>query len=136
VVEYHAKSQGRVSPRSKNSVDTYLYICRLSTVPGKIRMTPQTLLVLETLLAQAEDWLYGYDLSRETGLKSGTLYPILIRLAHNSLLETRWEHTEPGRPPRHMYRLTPNGSSQARRLIAAAAAPRPVPLQAGKGYQQ
>src|SRR4029077_12790770 len=44
-----------------------------------------------------------------TGLKSGTLYPILIRLAERKLLETSWETAEVGKPPRHLYRLTPEG---------------------------
>jgi PadR family transcriptional regulator, regulatory protein PadR len=43
------------------------------------------------------------------GLKSGTLYPILIRLTHNHLLDTKWEASESGKPPRHMYRLTQAG---------------------------
>ena len=87
---------------------------------AKIRMSKQTAFVLESLLAQPRSWIYGYDISRQTGLKSGTLYPILMRLAANSLVEARWEQAEPGRPPRHMYRLTPNGARQARDLVAAA----------------
>ena len=79
-----------------------------------IRLSPQTLLVLQSLLLQPRDWQYGYDLSRITGLKSGTLYPILMRLAERKLLETRWEMAEPGRPPRHMYRFSPEGLRFAR----------------------
>jgi len=75
----------------------------------KLRLSPQTLLVLDAFLVQAEEWKYGYDLSRITGLKSGTLYPILMRLAGHKLLETQWEAGEPGKPPRHMYRFTPEG---------------------------
>jgi DNA-binding PadR family transcriptional regulator len=80
----------------------------------KLRLSPQTLLVLDAFLDQAEEWKYGYDLSRITGLKSGTLYPILMRLAQRKLLETAWEAGEPGRPPRHMYRFTPEGLRHAR----------------------
>lgn len=80
----------------------------------KLRLSPQTLLVLDAFLNQAEEWKYGYDLSRITGLKSGTLYPILMRLAERRLLETAWEAGEPGRPPRHMYRFTPEGLRYAR----------------------
>lgn len=82
----------------------------------KLRLSPQTLLLLDSLLHHPTEWRYGYDLSRETGLKSGTLYPILMRLAAKSLLETHWEEAEaPGRPPRHMYRLTTSGREWARR---------------------
>jgi DNA-binding PadR family transcriptional regulator len=81
----------------------------------KLRLSPQTLLVLDAFLEQAEEWKYGYDLSRITGLKSGTLYPILMRLAGLKMLETEWEAaSEPGKPPRHMYRFTPEGLRFAR----------------------
>lgn len=79
-----------------------------------LRLSPQTLQVLDAFLASPRDWKYGYDISRNTGLKSGTLYPILMRMADRKLLETSWETTEPGRPPRHMYRFTPDGLRLAR----------------------
>lgn len=47
------------------------------------------------------------------------MYPILIRLADRGWLETSWEDTIPaGRPPRHLYRLTPAGLKWARQLEA------------------
>ena len=88
----------------------------------KLRLSPQTLLVLDAFLEQVEDWKYGYDLSRITGLKSGTLYPILMRMAERNLLETQWEQGEPGKPPRHMYRFTPDGLRFARANAAGSAA--------------
>ena len=72
-----------------------------------LRRTPQTSRLLTALLAAPESWRYGYDLSRDTSLKSGTLYPILARLEEQHILETRWEPSPVGRPPRHMYRLRP-----------------------------
>jgi PadR family transcriptional regulator PadR len=86
----------------------------------KLRLSPQTLLVLDAFLVRADEWKYGYDLSRATGLKSGTLYPILMRMAERELLETQWEAGEPGRPPRHMYRFTPDGLRFARTSVSAA----------------
>jgi len=80
----------------------------------RLRLSPQTLRVLDAFLEAPKDWRYGYDISRNTGLKSGTLYPILMRLAERELLETSWENVEPGKPPRHLYRLTPNGLRVAR----------------------
>lgn len=69
---------------------------------------------------QPREWRYGYDLSRETALKSGTLYPILMRLNKRGWLETRWTAPEsPGRPPRHMYRLTAEGLHSAREFVTA-----------------
>jgi PadR family transcriptional regulator, regulatory protein PadR len=80
----------------------------------KLRLSRQTLLILDVFLESARQWKYGYDLSRITGLKSGTLYPLLMRLADHKLLETSWETIEPGRPPRHLYRLTAEGVRFAR----------------------
>lgn len=82
-----------------------------------IRFSRQTFDLLETLLEQPRAWRYGYDLSRVTGLKSGTLYPILMRLTERGWLETRWEAVETGKPPRHMYRLTPDGLQLAKEEI-------------------
>jgi PadR family transcriptional regulator PadR len=81
------------------------------TVP---RISPQTLRVLEQFAERPTAWRYGYELSRETGLKSGTLYPILMRLAKHALLETKWVTTEDGVPPRHTYRLTSEGVAVVR----------------------
>ncbi len=86
----------------------------------KIRRSPQTTLLLAEFLNSREEWRYGYDLSRCTGLKSGTLYPILMRLAEHRLLETSWETVEEGRPPRHLYRLTQDGVQYAREQLSAA----------------
>ena len=88
--------------------------------------SPQTLLVLAALLERPDSWQYGYDLSRRLRLRSGTLYPILVRLWERGCLETRWVEPErPGKPPRHTYRLTAAGRTLARsRLEAAPAAPR------------
>ena len=80
----------------------------------KLRLSPQTLQVLDAFLEVPKDWQYGYDISRNTGLKSGTLYPILMRLAERRLLETSWETPEAGKPPRHLYRLTLDGMHFAR----------------------
>lgn len=89
----------------------------------RIRISRQTLAVLAALLHQPSEWRYGYDLSRQTGLKSGTLYPILMRLSDAQWMDTRWEESsEPGRPPRHMYRLTGEGKRWARQELETAPA--------------
>ena len=84
------------------------------------RISPETLLVLEGFMERPSEWRYGYELSRQTGLKSGTLYPILMRLEKSSLLEACWVSTEEGVPPRHTYRLTQNGLEVARTKLAEA----------------
>src|SRR5215469_1537228 len=83
--------------------------------------SPQTTRVLRLLLEEPTAWHYGYDISQRTGLKSGTLYPILIRLADQGWLETRWAEPErQGRPARHTYRLTQVGARAAFALVAEA----------------
>lgn len=78
----------------------------------------QTLALLSALLERPRTWQHGYELSKETGLKSGTLYPILIRLSDQGLLNSRWKDAErPGRPPRHVYRLTATGLALAREQV-------------------
>jgi DNA-binding PadR family transcriptional regulator len=75
-------------------------------------------MLLQALLSRPGEWRYGYDLSRETRLKSGTLYPQLMRLEASGWLEAKWEEaTQPGKPARHMYKLTPRGLSAAPALL-------------------
>lgn len=94
--------------------------------------SPQTIRLLAAFLQQADVWRYGYDLSRETRLKSGTLYPLLMRLANEGWLEARWMEPErPGRPPRHAYRLTPTGRMLAMRQVDSKAAGRRPALLGG-----
>jgi DNA-binding PadR family transcriptional regulator len=86
------------------------------------RSSPQTLSIFEALLSQPRAWRHGYDLSLETELKSGTLYPVLMRLSDRGFLDSKWEESElPGRPPRRLYRLTPKGLTYAKDELAAQA---------------
>ena len=79
--------------------------------------------LLAALLDRSQTWRHGYDLAKETGLRSGTLYPLLIRLSEQGLLESRWQEAErPGLPPRHVYRLTASGRALAREQELAAIA--------------
>src|ERR1044072_2152165 len=90
-------------------------------MPRRPDASPQTLAVFGALLEDPTAGHYGYALSKVTGLASGTLYPILMRLAERDLLETRWEQpTTPGRPPRHAYRLTADGGAPASERLGAA----------------
>ena len=66
--------------------------------------------VLAALLDARGIWSHGYELARLANVKSGTLYPLLIRLEGQNYLEAEWQKpTERGRPPRHAYRLTASG---------------------------
>ena len=63
----------------------------------------QTLAVLAVLCAQPSAWQHGYAIARDTGLKSGTLYPILVRLADRGLMEACWEDGQPAGGPGVTY---------------------------------
>ena len=105
----------------------------LSYMKPQLRLSLQTIQVLEAFLQAPENWKYGYDISRNTGLRSGTLYPILMRLAENKLLKTRWEIAESGRPPRHMYRLTPDGLRFTRERLPSRSTMRAPRAAFGEG---
>jgi PadR family transcriptional regulator PadR len=77
-------------------------------------MTLQTQAVLAVLL-ERETW--GFDLSKESGLPAGTIYPILQRLTTAKWVTSRWESADAaqaeGRPPRRYYALTTEGRARA-----------------------
>ena len=91
------------------------------------RPSSQTVRLLAALASDPHAWRYGYELGRDVGLRSGSLYPILVRLADRGLLDATWEADPPaGRPPRHLYRLTTEG-------LEFAAAHRPSPVAPPRG---
>ena len=93
----------------------------MTSPPG---FSAQTLSVLAALCDQPSQWQHGYALAKQTSLKSGTLYPILIRLADRGMVEACWQdEPRPGRPRRHLYRLTAAGLASASVALASAATP-------------
>jgi PadR family transcriptional regulator PadR len=92
-------------------------------------LSPQGRTLLEVLLARRREWLHGYELCEQTALKSGTLYPILMRLNDRRMLECRWEPSpHEGRPPRRLYRLTAAGVAYATEQSALTDTAHPTPL--------
>lgn len=91
-------------------------------MPRTRRASGQTLRLLSSLVDEPRKWHHGYELSKATDLASGTLYPILMRLAERGLLEHKWlPSEESGRPPRHVYRLTSKGLAHAKEQLALSA---------------
>jgi PadR family transcriptional regulator PadR len=85
------------------------------------RSSGQTLNLLRALMDEPRKWHHGYELSKATELLSGTLYPILMRLADRGFLEHKWlPSQEAGRPPRHVYRLTAKGVKHASEQFAVS----------------
>jgi PadR family transcriptional regulator, regulatory protein PadR len=85
-------------------------------------LSPAARGLLGILFEAGPRWSHGYALGRQAGIQSGTLYPLLIRLEAQGLLEAEWQPPESGRPPRHGYRLTAAGQAVARDLAAEATA--------------
>jgi len=87
----------------------------------ELRMSLQTLRVLEAFLDEPGGQLAGADVARRGHIASGTLYPILLRLESAGWLVSRWENIDPadaGRPRRRLYRMTPTGLRRASEVFA------------------
>lgn len=88
------------------------------------RLTPQTARVLDCLITRSG--LSGVEIGRLTGLASGTLYPLLLRLEDARLVSSEWETADPrdlGRPRRRFYSMTNLGLAFVRRAAAAQLGP-------------
>jgi PadR family transcriptional regulator, regulatory protein PadR len=66
----------------------------------------------------ADGWMYGRELLEATRLPSGSLHPLLARLAEAGWVERRWEGDQDegraGPPRRRYYRLTDTGRAGLR----------------------
>ena len=87
-----------------------------------VRISLQTLKVLEAFLENPTEEISGADVHRRSGIASGTLYPILLRLESAGWFVSRWEAVDPvsaGRPRRRLYRLTGSGLRRASEVFAS-----------------
>jgi PadR family transcriptional regulator, regulatory protein PadR len=88
----------------------------------QIRMSLQTLRVLEVFLENPTEQLSGAEVHQRCGIASGTLYPILLRLESAGWFVSQWESIDPsrvGRPRRRLYRLTQTGLKRASEVFAS-----------------
>lgn len=67
--------------------------------------------LLDALVVRPAEWHYGYELSRRLAIPAGSLYPALIRLSDDGLLDAKWVVPEQGGRPRHLYRITEAGAA-------------------------
>jgi PadR family transcriptional regulator, regulatory protein PadR len=87
-----------------------------------VRMSLQTLKVLDAFLENPTSQLSGADVHQTCGIASGTLYPILLRLEAAGWFTSRWESVDPssaGRPRRRLYRLTSTGLRRASEILGS-----------------
>ena len=77
-----------------------------------MRITWPTALVLAAL---RRGHGHGFQIIDVTGLRAGTVYPILRRLEADGMVRSSWERATQarveGRPPRRNYRLTADGEA-------------------------
>ena len=89
-------------------------------MPRMPNTSRQTVALLEVLLSSSKRWRHVYDLAGATDLKSGTHYPLLMRLADQGLLDSRWETDDKTKRPRHVYRLSAQGVTLAKTQLRDA----------------
>lgn len=80
------------------------------------RLSHATLKVLRVFMDEPNSGIAGADVWRQTGILSGSLYPILARLEKAGWLESWWEEINPkeeGRPRKRLYRITGLGQRRA-----------------------
>jgi PadR family transcriptional regulator len=85
-----------------------------------MRLSRSSAKVLKEFLATPNQEQYGFGLMKVTGVKSGSLYPILTRFEQLGWIESYEEQIderEEGRPHRHLYRLTGMGRPAAQRAL-------------------
>ena len=113
-----------VSRIHQQALHSLITLCRVPTMGAddrNVRMSLQTLKVLEAFLADPTLALSGADVHQQSGIASGTLYPILLRLESAGWFVSRWESVDPsavGRDPEadsqtpmNSIRRSRNGSS-------------------------
>ena len=71
-------------------------------------------MVLNAFLSSTDVPRYGYELMGDTGIKSGSLYPVLGRFESLGWITGEMEPTESGRPPRKVYRFNLEYQAEAR----------------------
>lgn len=88
-----------------------------------MKVTHSLVQVASAIMDKPNQDLWGYELSRAAGVRSGVLYPILHRMLDEGWLEDGWEEHDPGekkRPPRRYYRLTETGARELGGILRTA----------------
>lgn len=87
----------------------------------EVQVTLQTMAILRVLVGEPGKPRYGLEISKEAGLKTGTIYPVLARLERAGWVTSSWEDIDEaaeGRRRRRYYQLTAEGAVKARRVLA------------------
>jgi PadR family transcriptional regulator PadR len=85
------------------------------------RVTVPFLKIFSVFVNNPSEKYSGVDVCKETNLKSGTVYPMLIKLNENGWLTSEWEDIDPKkekRPQRRFYRITRHGLLSGQKILA------------------
>lgn len=89
-----------------------------------MRKTHALVQVAAALMSDASGRHWGYELSKQSGVRSGVMYPVLQRMLNQGWLADGWEDQvhvgRAKRPPRRYYELTDAGKVALGALIAEA----------------
>lgn len=90
-----------------------------------MKVTHSLILVAIAILDMAQEAdgrIWGYALSKKSGVRSGVLYPTLDRMMGEGWLEDHWEEGAEGkkRPPRRYYTLTDKGRNNLGSVVRRA----------------
>lgn len=90
-----------------------------------MKLTHSLALVAVAVLQMDQDGdgrLWGYALTKKSGVRSGVLYPQLDRMLMEGWLEDQWESREDAhkRPPRRYYTLTDDGRANLGAVLKRA----------------
>lgn len=83
------------------------------------RLSQHSLAALRHLMRASRQ--SGADITRATGTRSGTLYPMLQRLEAFGWLTSKWETGDPsaiGRPLKRLYSLTHKGRTGTKTVLS------------------
>lgn len=85
------------------------------------RISASGMKVLRLFLTSVRKTRSGAEITRESGVGAGTLYPMLARFERDGLLTSAWEDIDPreeGRPRRRLYRISGEGIRVAQTALA------------------
>jgi PadR family transcriptional regulator, regulatory protein PadR len=98
------------------------------------RRTKALVEVAFAIMETPDERLWGYDLSKRSGVRSGVLYPMLARMLDDGWLTDGWEdptNIAEKRPPRRYYELTDLGRLELAALQRVRESSRVRPLHWG-----
>ena len=85
------------------------------------RITVQFLKVISIFISNPWSEYSGADICRRAKLKSGTVYPMLIKMEVNGWLSSELEKIDPkkeGRPKKRLYKITHRGLIEGQKILA------------------